>query len=68
MKTRKVILNDSGKPMTKNQARKEAETFILEQVLKGFEGGNAIVEIQEDATIDAAGEVTLRNLLDLSAA
>lgn len=66
MKTRKTILNDAGKPMTKIQAKKEAQAFILEQVLESFAEGGGSAEIQFDGTVDAAGEVTLSDLLELS--
>lgn len=67
MKTRKIILNDNGKPMTKNQAKKEAEVFILRQVLEAWDTNVSPAEIDFDETVDAAGEVTLRDLLTLSA-
>ena len=68
MKTRKTILNDSGKPLTKTQAKKEAQAFILQQALKAWEGGNSSAEIHFDEPADGAGEITLNDLLELSAA
>jgi len=65
MKTRQVILNDEGKPMTKAQAKKEVKTFILEQVLESYEGGVNPAKVHLDATVDDDGEITLRSLLEL---
>lgn len=65
METRKLILNDKGKPLTKTQAQKEVREFILSQVEEAWDEKTAEVNIHFDAIIDEVEEVTLRDLLEI---
>jgi len=64
MKTRKVILNNDGKQLSKTQAKKEAEKFVQQQVSNSFAAGDSSVDVDFDAVVD--GEITLRDLLERS--
>lgn len=62
MRVSKVILNDKGRPITKDQARRELRESLLAAVLNAYKDGLHQIEIAFDMTIDDNAEITVGDL------
>lgn len=67
MKTRKVILNDDGKTMTKKQAEKAASAFIAQEAGAAWaRGDDDLTSIEFNNPVENDSDVTLHDLLTLA--
>ena len=66
MKASKVILNDKGRPITKDQAKRELRDILLARAIEAYEAfGDGVIktEIYFDGAINEDSEITFGDLL-----